>query len=294
MGNNGSKRRTDTEKEKLVTEALICFLKEEYGDSFSIKRVTDKDGQLKGTDFVIKCRDIFYDDEEHRVDAKAAIDYPASIDPKNSGLPTFAMELASIQNDNFRIGWAISDDPKYYSETEYYCFIWITVIKARKIKKELPVDTYKRENIEKVDLKFIHKDKLKAFITNLTSNSKSECTFYDVNATNVELFYSFFEKAAEHARNNDILYAERQEFYCRAKENLEKQCLIRVEKGRLKANPIYRQVFDRFDYKTNKKIQEPKLVYTASFKNERPLNLTIYKQMLDELAIKSLVLPCDE
>lgn len=200
------------------------------------------------------------------------------------------MELASIQNDNFRIGWAISDDPKYYSETEYYCFIWITVIKARKIKKELPVDTYKRENIEKVDLKFIHKDKLKAFITNLTSNSKSECTFYDVNATNVELFYSFFEKAAEHARNNDILYAERQEFYCRAKENLEKQCLIRVEKGRLKANPIYRQVFDRFDYKTNKKIQEPKLVYTASFKKERPLNLTIYKQMLDELAIKSLVL----
>lgn len=294
MGNNGSKRRTDIEKEKLVTEALICFLKEEYGDNFSIKRVTDKDGQLKGTDFVIKCRDIFNDGEEHRVDAKAAIDYPASIDSKSSGLPTFAMELASIQNDNFRIGWAISDDPKYYSETEYYCFIWITVIKARKIKNELPVDTYKRENIEKVDLKFVHKDKLKAFITNLTSNSKSECTFYDVNATNVELFYSFFEKAAEHARNNDILYAERQEFYCRAKENLEKQCIIRVEKGRLKANPVYRQVFDRFDYKTNKKIQEPKLVYTASLKNERPLNLIIYKQMLDELAIKSLVLPCDK
>ena len=156
------------------------------------------------------------------------------------------------------------------------------------------MDTYKRENIEKVDLKFIHKDKLKAFITNLTSNSKSECTFYDVNATNVSLFYSFFEKAAEHARNNGILYAEKQEFFCRAKENLEKQCIIRVEKGRLKANPVYRQVFDRFAYKTNKKIQEPKLVYTASLKNERPLNLIIYKEMLDELAIKSLVLPCDK
>ena len=157
MGNNGSKRRTDTEKEKLVTEALICFLKEEYGDSFSIKRVTDKDGQLKGTDFVIKCRDIFNDDEEHRVDAKAAIDYPASIDPKNSGLPTFAMELASIQNDNFRIGWAISDSDEFYSDTEYYVFQWIFLHQGIDLLRS-------PQDIAKIEVKVVSKKDLKEFI----------------------------------------------------------------------------------------------------------------------------------
>ena len=74
------------------------------------------------------------------------------------------MEIGSLQwNDQtkqreFVEGWAVTNNSYYFSKTEYYFFVWITVFK--KID-----DIYDERNIKNLELKVIKKSALKEFIT---------------------------------------------------------------------------------------------------------------------------------
>lgn len=91
------------------------------------------------------------------VDAKAAQDY--YVVEGERGLPTFAMELGSIQRNQFRKGWAIGKDiGGYYSDTEYYLFQWIFV-------KDKSLGLTK-ENISSIEIKVVPKKEIYKLVDN--------------------------------------------------------------------------------------------------------------------------------
>ena len=68
----------------------------------------DKQSQQLGSDFRIKSKTIFGDENFHVVDAKAATNYIKKIGEEP--IPTFAMELMSLQRNNRRSGWVFETD----------------------------------------------------------------------------------------------------------------------------------------------------------------------------------------
>lgn len=189
-----SNKPIDRKREQQVTKVLVDWLKREYNDKIEIKITNSKEEQDKGSDLIVKCKDIFGDDNDHVVDVKSATDYPCILsDKKPQELHTFAMEIGSLQWNSqtkqreFVEGWAVTNDSYYFSKTEYYFFVWITVFK--KID-----DIYDERNIKNLELKVIKKSALKEFITTF------KFEFGSINSENSKILHEFFEKIAPIAK----------------------------------------------------------------------------------------------
>lgn len=267
-----SNRTIDMKRERQVTKVLVDWLKREYSDKIEIKITHSKEEQDQGSDLIVKCKDIFDDDNDHVVDVKSATDYPCILSDKNpQELHTFAMEIGSMQwNDQtkqreFVEGWAVTNDSYYFSKTEYYFFVWITVFK--KID-----DIYDERNIKNIELKVIEKSALKEFITTF----KSE--FGNINAKNSKKLYKFFVKIAPIVKkciNEDNI------FTFELPQDSSKNFLLKYQK-----NGLSEQIRANAQNKLNPTERGPKLIFTMS-KAEQPLNMTLHKgTILSKLAKK--------
>lgn len=266
-----SNRLIDMKREQQVTKVLVDWLKREYNDKIEIKITNSKEEQDQGSDLIVKCKDIFDDDEDHVVDVKSATDYPCILsDKKPKELPTFAMEIGSLQwngetkQREFVEGWAVTNNSYYFSKTEYYFFVWITVFK--KID-----DIYDERNIKNLELKVIKKSDLKEYITTF----KSE--FGSINAESSKKLHEFFEKIAPIARddNKEGIYTYESDLDPNKNFSVKYQKKYKSEQIRADA-----------EEKLNPTKSGPKLIFTMS-KVEKPLNITLHKgTILSKLAKK--------
>ena len=266
-----SNRSIDMKREQQVTKVLVDWLKREYNDKIEIKITNSKEEQDQGSDLIVKCKDIFDDDNDHVVDVKSATDYPCVLsDEKPQELHTFAMEIGSLQwNDQtkqreFVEGWAVTNDSYYFSKTEYYFFVWITVFK--KID-----DIYDERNIKNLELKVIKKSDLKEFITTFESE------FGSINAESSKKLHEFFEKIAPIAKveNKEGIYTYESDSNPNKKFSVKYQKKYNSEQIRADAQK-----------KLNPTKSGPKLIFTMS-KVEKPLNITLHKgTILSKLAKK--------
>lgn len=111
----------------------------------SVKRVTDKHGQLQGKDIIVHSRNSTY-----IVDEKCASYFP------NRDIPTFAFELSFLSRESeLREGWFINDQ----LETTHYMIMWITIYELNK-----PITL---SNIKQLECMIIEKDKLREWLVNV-------------------------------------------------------------------------------------------------------------------------------
>lgn len=268
-----SNRSIDMKREQQVTKVLVDWLKREYNDKIEIKITNSKEEQDQGSDLIVKCKDIFDDDEDHVVDVKSATDYPCILSDKNpQELPTFAMEIGSLQwNDEtkqreFVEGWAVTNDSYYFSKTEYYFFVWITVFK--KID-----DIYDESNIKNLELKVIKKSDLKEFITTFESE------FGSINAESSKKLHKFFEKIAQNFTDKTKEGIYTYESDTKPNKNFSVKYQKKYNSKQIRADA---------QKKLNPTKTGPKLIFTMS-KVEKPLNITLHKgTILSKLAKKEM------
>jgi hypothetical protein len=260
-----SNRKLDSQKEKQLLPILWELLKKNI-DDVEFEPTNDISEQLAGSDFKMKSPTIFGDFEYHVIDAKAATDYIAVVG-RDRGLPTFAMELASTQRQEYREGWAINNKG-YYSKTEYFLFQWVF---AKNNSREIS-----KENISHIEIMIVPKDKLLNFIKNPTE-------FVNGN------FPNFREKL-----DNDkvkALYDFMKYFYTKIKGirhedgpiPLKNNDLLHLKKGRLYLNLLNPK---------GQLTKEPRIVYTSKdIKQEQPMNIVIWKKpYLNDLSIYTCIL----
>lgn len=263
MNINQTNRKEDARKERVLLPTLKVLLEKRFPDA-EIKFTDSKTEQLQGSDFLIKSYKLFNDNEFHTVDAKAATDYIV-VDGKGDGLPTFAMELASMQNSKLREGWAINNE-EFYKNTEYFCFQWIF---TKENTNDLSI-----KNISRIDVKIIPKKKLIAFINNpydFFPNMDKEGYIGNLERERIDGLYHWMENTY------NKLEGKPDGNYICDKLNVE------LKKGRL-----FLSLMNRHEVGG----KGPKIVYTSKkIKGESPLNLTIAKDpYLSKLSIFSEIL----
>ena len=260
MMNNMTQRFNDSQKERALLPILKEFLERELPDA-EIRFTNSREEQLQGSDFLMKSLQVFGDNNFHTIDAKAATDYIV-IDGRSDGLPTFAMELASLQNGNYREGWAI-DNESYYKNTEYFCFQWIF---TRNNTRDLSI-----QNIARIEVKIIPKRDLLHFIQNpfnLFPNLTNNGYIGELNQERISNLYIWMENTFNSLRGNqdgDYRF-----------NNLN----VKLQRGRLYLSLLNPNEVDG---------KGPKIVYTSEeVKSECPLNITIAKRpYLEKLSIFS-------
>lgn len=111
-------REYDEHCEKVMSEFLQKYFYDVYLTDYTVKKVTDRNLQVKGVDVILKNDDVTY-----YIDEKAAIRYV--------GLKTFALELSFINRmGNLTTGWLL-DESKI---NDYFLFVWINELNGDKIQ----------------------------------------------------------------------------------------------------------------------------------------------------------------
>ncbi|MBF0805964.1 MULTISPECIES: hypothetical protein [unclassified Streptococcus] len=257
----------------MLTTVLIELLERHVPD-IEIEVTEGKIDQLRGSDLKIKSNKIFDDDDYHVVDTKAAQDYYAV--EGESGLLTFAMELGSIQRNQFQEGWAISKDVDgYYSATEYYLFQWIFV-------KDKSLGLIK-ENISSIEIKVVPKKEIYKLV-----NNPREFLIKNQLLTDIEIGYPIREISTRVENLYKYMAEKYEESIDGITEKTFKITNLQYEKKNknLYLSPI---CLENVSYKG------PKIVYTSPEKKvEAPLNMTVSKYLLDKISIYKDKLRIDE
>lgn len=273
MVSNISRRGYNHRNEKMLTTVLIELLERHVPD-IEIEVTEGKIDQLRGSDLKIKSNKIFDDDDYHVVDTKAAQDYYAV--EGESGLPTFAMELGSIQKNQFQEGWAISKDVDgYYSATEYYLFQWIFV-------KDKSLGLIK-ENISSIEIKVVPKKEIYKLV-----NDPREFLIKNQLLTDIEIGYPIREISTRVENLYKYMAEKYEESIDGVTEKTFKTTNLQYEKKNknLYLSPICLE---------NVRYKGPRIVYTSPEKKvEAPLNMTVSKYLLDKISIYKDKLRIDE
>ncbi|NEU59213.1 hypothetical protein [Halorussus sp. MSC15.2] len=115
-----SNRDYDHKNERKVGRFLDEYLYENL--DWRTERQTETDIQRQGSDIIASIPGI---------GSKIHIDEKAQTDYLNNPLPTFALEIDSIQNGTKRKGWLFKPD----KNTDYYLFIWMVDVYAFRRKQ---------------------------------------------------------------------------------------------------------------------------------------------------------------
>lgn len=256
MSNNiKTNRSSDSAKERALIPILKELLELNIKDS-EIILTDDKQSQQLGSDFRIKSKTIFGDENFHVVDAKAATNYIKKIGEEP--IPTFAMELMSLQRNNRRSGWVFETD-EYYGLTEYFCFQWIFVnSKSNDITKE---------NVASIKVVFVPKTKLQEYITTLVGTDSIE-----ISKKNIDKIYNLMECIYEQIK--DINKSEIATISVGSKEKKVNYDLsVKNTNKILKISPLCIN---------DVSVKGPKLSYSPTIA-EKPLNLVIARFLLEKI-----------
>ena len=129
--------KKDLESERILGE----FLSAHYSKSnLNIERISEIKLQLKGIDFLLTDKSNLV----YKVDEKAQLHY------LNKDLPTFALEIDYVKNDELKQGWLF--DPN--KATEIYAFVF-SIHLVGKI-----AEVTKMEDIESCDVVFVNRIRL--------------------------------------------------------------------------------------------------------------------------------------
>ncbi|HEM5280919.1 TPA: hypothetical protein U1333_000276 [Streptococcus suis] len=260
-----SNRNYDHSVEQIICKVSIEILKQNVKD-IEIIETNSVESQLRGSDFLIKSKLIFQDDKFHVCDFKAASDY--SVQVGKDPLPTFAFELASLQENHeyklleLRRGWFFPDS-EYHSNTEYYVLQWI-FLKDKKLG-------ITEENISEIQYEFVDKEKLQNLILNLDQNLTTRLE----NNFNINSYKPF--------RPDSIL--KYHHFLKKVYNNYNKEDKFNKETSfnitHLKYSPLNFKIKNGRLYFSNLSISDvrfggPILCFTADIiKPEQPLNFVI-------------------
>lgn len=260
-----SNRKLDSQKEKQLLPILWELLKKNI-DDVDIESTNDISEQLAGSDFKMKSPTIFGDSEYHVIDAKAATDYIAVVG-EGRGLPTFAMELASTQRQEYREGWAINNIG-YYGNTEYFLFQWVF---AKNNSREID-----KENISHIEIMIVPKVVLLNFIKNPTEFVNGNFPNFrgELDNNKVKDLYDFM---------GDIYTKLKRLEHKDGPVPIKDNNLLHLQNGRLSLNLLNPK---------GQLTKEPRIVYTSKdIKQEQPMNIVIWKRpYLNNLSVYTCIL----
>lgn len=265
-----SNRNYDHSIEQIICKVSIEILKQNVKD-IEIIETNSIESQIRGSDFLIKSKLIFQDDNFHVCDFKAASDY--SVQVGENPLPTFAFELASLQENResklleLRRGWLFPDS-EYYSKTEYFVLQWI-FLKDKKLG-------ITEENISEIQYEFIDKEKLQNLIINLDKhlahglkNKFNFNSYKPFRPDSILKYHHFLKKVYNSCIEGNNFNKDRETFF-NITHLKDSPLNFKAEKGRL--------------YFSNLSISDvnfggPRLCFTTNkIKPEQPLNFVIARR----------------